>query len=267
MGRKRNKPNYETIPGYTVKQSQYIRGEIGDDDVDSRFFSWFLKAAKELNDEENIERANIGFKKFKKESANASRQRRKALYHGEVYPLKKTIATKYSKKHLQIIDGSIPADKVHRRLIDSICGIAQNRGDTDIYEKFIKIREERILEEHKNILLRLDANKKNYTSGDLTDEYLSRNYLTKWEIEVLLGKRLLKECPTEHLVHIVKVTQENNDDEYFKLALQLLEYKTNPASLYITQDAEEARQLLEMEMGHPLPPLKGKKKKKRLRLK
>ena len=51
MSRKKSKPSIEIIPGYTAKQSQFIRGEVTVDELDGRFFRHFLKNAIAAKDE------------------------------------------------------------------------------------------------------------------------------------------------------------------------------------------------------------------------
>lgn len=69
MSRKRIKPIIETIPGYTEKQSQYLRGEISDSDVNGKFFSWLLKRAVAANDTEVIKYAEKRLAELKEEAA------------------------------------------------------------------------------------------------------------------------------------------------------------------------------------------------------
>ena len=68
MSRRKSKPSVEIIPGYTAKQSQFIRGEITVDELDGRFFRCFLKNAIAANDEYYIETAKNLLEHFKEES-------------------------------------------------------------------------------------------------------------------------------------------------------------------------------------------------------
>ena len=75
MPRRKTKPSVEIIPGYTAKQSQFIRGEITVDELDGRFFRCFLKNAIAANDEYYIETAKNLLEHFKEESKTKNRER------------------------------------------------------------------------------------------------------------------------------------------------------------------------------------------------
>lgn len=49
MSKKRTKPIIDTIPGYTEKQTQYIRGEITDNEVNGQFYRWLLISALNIH--------------------------------------------------------------------------------------------------------------------------------------------------------------------------------------------------------------------------
>ena len=141
MSRKRIKPVYECIPGYTVKQSQFLRGEITVDEIDGHFL-WMLR--DRLKSQGNTEllpdiEALIQLKKQKSEERRKTRV--KAVLNGEDVPLE-AIKKNYSRKEAGIIkgviDGSINPAEIHGNTLRLISAKAKGL----VGKKVVIIKEE-----------------------------------------------------------------------------------------------------------------------------
>lgn len=253
MSRKRIKPIIETIPGYTEKQSQYLRGEISDSDVDGKFFRWLLKRAVNANDTEVIERAEKRLAELKEESAERNRQNSREsmhrLYRGESPVLKPTKRTEYTERHKQIIRNEIDPKTVHGTELTSILKIARVRNDYQIESLIESIITERRENQREALNKRLckmknDSRLLKYKKNDksLTLEELS-----------LLNCELDSDLFTvEDIEHIIDVCKTTNDTENLKLAELTLQYKQNPRLAYVTQDVDEALSIIEKAVGIPI---------------
>lgn len=257
MSRKRVKPIIEIIPGYTAKQSMFIRGELNSDDVDGRFFRRLLSSAKALNDERIIAAANKGILKSKMASEEKKRERSRIrsrkIWAGEDIEWKQPKTNEYTEEQKKVVRGEIPLEKVHGNRLKTIRQKAFNLGDFELSERIDAIMRDRrnsCREERQSRFAKLHS--MSSSLGDLGDGYKKRNYLTAEEKQVLLGGIDLDECSLEHLQHILEVVEKDNNEHYIRLAKQLMNYKLHPECVYITDNHEEALQLIEMILEIPL---------------
>ncbi len=247
MGRKRIKPKVETIPGYTEKQSKFLRGEITVDDIDGKFVHWFLKRAIKANDTELISTLESLRDYFKEETENRRKRKSQAVIKGEEIPVKKANRNYYNPKEKKIIEGvmnsSINPKEVHGNTILTIASIACAIDDEDVYNTFYALYNER---KRKSAERFFTMKAKNYdASGDSPNDYGDRKYLTSWEKRVLECDIDLDLCPLEHLEHIFEVTKETNDERYYPVAELMLEHKKNPLSVITEEDKENSSAILD----------------------
>lgn len=255
MGRKRIKPNIEKIPGYTEKQSQFLRGEVTPDEVDGRFYRLLLKSATAINDTETIALAAdlLAYSKEEamKHNLERIRIRRKKKREGILIEYRQPKTTEYTEHQKKIIRDEIPIENVHANELISIMQKAKLVGDTelvDLVSSIFKERQEDSLEKKENRLLQL---RERYDGkSDFFDS--SRTTLTKNEIDMLQSKVDDSECTLEHLYHIRDVAKLNNDEKNLKLAELFIQYKTHPETVYRTQDKNEAMENIERILGIPI---------------
>ncbi len=254
MSRKKSKPSIEIIPGYTAKQSQFIRGEITVDELDGRFFRYFLKNAIAANDECYIETAKNLLEYFKEEAKiknqERARERGRRIFHGEEIVWKQPKSTEYTERQKKIVRDEIPFEKVHTNELVSLCKKARAVGDEQLADMIYDFILDRRELEHKKKLNALHKNSSPYT--DIGDDFEDRDYLTLWEEGVLRNDIDPEECSTKHLEHILDVVRKSNNETYIKVAERLVAYRHDPSIVYITQDTEEALAIIEKITGLPI---------------
>lgn len=250
-----SKPIIDIIPGYTAKQSQFLRGEITVDEVDGRFFKYLLKNATAINDKENILLAE-GLIKYCKEEAiernrERARQRKHNLLKGIETIWEKPKTTEYTDYQKKIIRDEIPLEKVATK---DLVQIFKKANALENYE-LAGVLEDLILERHsnerKNCFDDLDKlhqrPRKTYT-----DNYQNRHYLTDWERAVLNLEIDSDECSTEHLQHILEVASKTHDERSERIARAMLKYRSQPELVWLHQDTEEALCSIEKVIGLPI---------------
>lgn len=254
MSKRKSKPSIEIIPGYTAKQSQFIRGEITVDELDGRFFRYFLKNAIAAKDEYYIETAKNLIEHFKEETkiknAERARERSQRILRGEEIVWKQPKSTEYTERQKKIARDEIPFEEVHTNELVSLCKKARAVGDeelADMIYDFILDRREVEQEKKLNLLY-----KKASPYTDAGDDFKGRDYLTLWEEGVLRNDIDPEECSTEHLEHILDVVRKGNNETYIKVAERLVAYRHDPSIVYITQDTEEALAIIEKITGLPI---------------
>lgn len=252
MSRKRTKTVIDIIPGYTAKQSQFIRGEIGVDELDGRFFRHFLKNAIAAKDDYLIETAQNLLDFFKEEARERNhmraRERNRRLYNSEEIVWSQPKSTEYTEHQKKIIRDEIPIDSVHTNELVSICKKAKAAGDTELYDMIYEIISERRDESRqKSIVLNKDLKR----LSDKYDDFKNRDYLTPYEEAVLTYEVDRDELSTEHLEHIVEVVRKSGDENKIAMAEQILNYRKNPESIYVTNDVDEAISIYEKIIGLP----------------
>ena len=131
MPRRKTKSSVEIIPGYTAKQSQFIRGEITVDELDGRFFRCFLKNAIAANDEYYIETAKNLLEHFKEEAKvknqERARERGQRILHGKEIVWKQPKSTEYTERQKKIARDEIPFEEVHTNELVSLCKKSKSR--------------------------------------------------------------------------------------------------------------------------------------------
>lgn len=254
MPRRKTKPSVEIIPGYTAKQSQFIRGEITVDELDGRFFRYFLKNAIAANDEYYIETAKNLLEHFKEEakakSLERARERSRCIFHGETIVWKQPKSTEYTERQKKIARDEIPFEEVHTNELVSLCKKARAAGDEQLADMIYDFILDRREAEQEKKLKHLYKKSSPYT--DSGDDFEGRDYLTLWEEGVLRNDIDPEECSTEHLEHILDVVRKGNNETYIKVAERLVVYRHDPSIVYITQDTEEALAIIEKITGIPI---------------
>ncbi len=254
MGRKRIKPVYEVIPGYTKRQSQFLRGEITLDEVDGRFYKGLLKHAVAINDTERIVVAKELLADAKKEVEERNRERARIrgqnIHNGLEIVYRQPKSLEYTERQKMIIRNEIPTEKVHANELIHIMQKAKAVGDielADLVWNIIKERREESIEKSQqsfNLLLERKQKDTAFNEKNL--------HLTKWEINVLQSKVDDRECSIEHLYHIRDVAKLNNDEENLKLAELFIQYRLHPETVYRTQNKDEAMNNIERIIGLPI---------------
>lgn len=255
MGRKRVKPVIETIPGYTEKQSQFLRGEVTPDEVDGRFYRLLLKSATAINDIETIALATdlleYSKEEAKKHNLEKANIRNKKLREGIKIEYRQPKTTGYTEHQKKIIRDEISIEDVHSNELISIMQKAKSVGDMELAElcnAIIKERQEEELQKRKESVYLL---RERYDGkSDFFDS--SRTTLTKNEIDMLQSKVDDFECTLEHLYHIRDVAKLNNDEKNLRLAELFIQYKKHPEMVYRTQDKNEAMENIERILGIPI---------------
>lgn len=255
MGRKRIKPIIETIPGYTEKQSRFLRGEVTPDEVDGRFYRLLLKSATAINDDETIALAAdlLAYSKAetKKRTLERSKIRSRKLTHGIPIEYRQPKTTEYTEHQKKIIRDEIPMDEVHSNELISIMQKAKLVGDIELAELCNTIIKERQEDELEKRMGRVDILRERYDEkSDFFDS--SSTTLSKNEIDMLQSKVDDSECTLEHFYHIRDVAKLNNDEKNLKLAELFIQYKTHPETVYRTQDKNEAMENIERILGIPI---------------
>ena len=256
MSRKRTKPLIETIPGYTEKQSQFLRSEISKDKLDGRFFRYLAIHAEKIGDKEVLKLAQEELEArkadFKERQLDSARKRSKYLLHGEIPPLIKTKSNIYTEKEMNIITGKTPLEKVHTTTISRICSKAQANKDTKVFDEFYAIYIDRIAasaEKHRNHFYSLRMRETD-GSGESKEQYEKRTELTNWEERLLSGNVTTLECSIDHMKHVVKVVSDKNDVEKTRTALMMLDYMEHPDEKVLSCDTkEEALKLIDLVTG------------------
>lgn len=246
MGRKRTKPIIEIIPGYTAKQSQFLKGKITVDEIDGRFLRHLLGHAEKIEDENVIETTKALLEYFKEEKERRRIERSQASIRGTDIPLKKVLSKEYTKKEIAIIDGvmsgSMDAESIHGNILSTIASKANENNDTDIYNFFFELYKERMYEQGRRFWL-MTAGEYD-ASGERSEDYKNRNYLTTWEKRVLECEIDVDLCSIEHLEHICKVAVETNDPVYKNVAMLKLVHKIDPmTACRPKQEAEELNKI------------------------
>lgn len=255
MSRKRVKPIIDIIPGYTAKQSQFLRGEITVDEVDGRFFRHLLNNAIAINDESNILLAKdlIEYCKDEAKENNRQRERRrgKNLRKGIETIWEKPKTTEYTDYQKKIIRDEIPLEKVSTKDLVLIFKKANALGDYEL----VGLLEDLIIERHdKERQNRFDTLKRlsQRERGESPDDYQNRHYLTDWERAVLNLEIDSDECSTEHLQHILEVASKTHDERSERIARAMLKYRLQPELVWLHQDTEEALCSIEKVIGLPI---------------
>jgi len=255
MGRKKAKSVIEKIPGYTEKQSQFLRGEITCDEVDGRFYRFLLKSATAINDEENIKLAKdlLEYSKNETQKHNLERAiiRHKKIMEGIPIEYRQPKTTEYTEHQKKIIRDEIHMEDVHSNELVSIMQKAKSVGDTelaDLVYTIIKERQEAVTEKRLEKFRKFKERDKN--EFNFFDS--SRTTLTKDEVDLLQSKFDDSECSLELLYHIRDVAKMNNDEKNLELAELFIQYKQHPEIVYRTQDKNEAMENIERILGIPI---------------
>lgn len=255
MSRKRIKPIIEVIPGYTAKQSQFLRGEITVDELDGRFFRKLLANAIAINDENNILLAKDLIEYCKEEAKERNRERSRQRTHNLLNGIEtiweKPKTTEYTEYQKKIIRDEIPLENVRTRDLVLIFKKANALGNYELAGVF----EDLILERHNNERQKCydGLNKLHQKrNGTYADNYQERDKLTNWEYAVLNLEIDSDECSTEHLQHILDVATKNNDEKSVRVARAMLKYRLHPELLWLHQDTEKALCSIEATIGLPI---------------
>lgn len=254
MSKRKSKPSIEIIPGYTAKQSQFIRGEITVDELDGRFFRYFLKNAIAAKDEYFIETSKNLIEHFKEEAKiknqERARERSQRILRGEDIVWKQPKSTEYTERQKMIARDEIPFEKVHTNELVSLCKKARAAGDEELADMIYDFILDRREVEHEKKLNLLYKKSSPYT--DSGDDFEGRDYLTLWEEGVLRNDIDPEECSTEHLEHILDVVRKGDNEMYIQIAERLVAYRHDPSIVYITHDTEEALAIIEKITGLPI---------------
>lgn len=253
MARKRIKPIVDVIPGYTAKQSMFLRGEISIDEVDGRFFRFLLERAKANNDKDTIETAqallNYCQEEAKQRNCERARERTRCIYHGEEIAWKQPKSTEYTERQKQIARNEIPLDKLHGNELASLCKKARANGDSELADMIYDLILERREDEKAKRLKHLYDRK---ATVYYDDKFEGRDYLTSWEEAVLNNDADPEECSTKHLEHILDIVKKENNEKYIKTAERMVAYRHDPTVCYITHNTEEALRIIEQVIGLPI---------------
>lgn len=256
MSRKRTKPIIDTIPGYTEKQTKYIRGEITDNEVDGKFYRWLLISATKVNDKEIIEKTEKKIAQLKDEAAEKNRkqtrERMHRIYRGENPILKPAKSTKYTERHKQIIRNEIDPKSVHGTELAAILKIARAIKDYKTENLIDSILSERRENQREALCCRLEQLKKDGASGNKIKYRKNDTGLVAEELALLNSEIDIDEVTEEDIQHIINICKETGDDKNLRIAELKLQYKQNPKSVYITQDVNEALSIIEKAMGIPI---------------
>ncbi len=256
MSKKRTKPIIDTIPGYTEKQTKYLRGEITDNEVNGQFYRWLLISATKINDKEIMEKAEKRIAQLKDEAAEKNRkqarERMHRLYRGEAPVLKTTKSTKYTDRHKQIIRNEIDPKSVHGTELAAILKIARAIEDYKTEALIDSILSERREDQREALHRRLDKLKTDSDSGNTIKYRKNDTCLVAEELALLNSEIDIDEVTEEDIRHIINICKKTGDNENLRIAEMKLQYKQNPKSVYVTQDVNEALLIIEKSMGIPI---------------
>lgn len=251
MSRKRIKPLIEKIPGYTEKQSQFIRGELDRSEVTGRFYRYLLDAARKINDEKIIKIASKELADCKSKAAERNRINTRNRWENRIngtVEYKPCKNTAYTQRHKDIICGKIEIDNVHTNELIAILKRAKHAGDDQLVNSMENIINDRRLNGLANRHRSQNRKRKKYDTH--FNPYSTD--ITEWEYHILHGDIDPDECSLEHLQHILDLAKRDDDTENIELAEQLIQYRMHPESALFTLDPEEALNAIEFMIGLPI---------------
>lgn len=235
MSRKRIKPIYDCIPGYTLKQSQFLRGELSVDEIDGHFLWRLRDQVKSQGNTELLPSIEALIKLKKQEAEKRRKEKMKAILNGEDIPLEQ-VNRNYTRKEAEIIngvmEGSVNPNEIHGNTLRLISAKAKGSGDVKVHDVFYALYNERQSENAKKFARLKQKDKNADESGETPEDYLDRTELTAWEKSVLECKEELSGCALIHLEHICNVIEKNPKyKKYAEVAPAMLKHKKNPMSV------------------------------------
>lgn len=239
---------------YTELQQAIIDGKVDNAKVRGNAISCLLRKAKGLGDEQVVQLAEKIHQIKKQESRIRINERNKKAYHERKktgFAWKPPKSKEYTERQKEIISEKIPLEKALTRELLDISQKAKLVGDLELSERMLSLYYDRKAEsKERNKMFAKERARIILNDGQW--HFSSKGTLNKYELEVLNGEIPLSECSLKHLNHIRSICEKNNDVEHLKIAELLIEYKSNPDSLYIVTNHEDALDIIEKYLTYPL---------------
>ena len=239
---------------YTELQQAIIDGKVDTAKVSGNAISCLLRKAKELGDEKVVQLAEKIHQIKKQESRIRINERSKKAYHERKktgFAWKPPRSKDYTERQKKIVSGEIPLEKALTRELLDISQKAKLGEDIELSERMLSLYYDRKAESaEKKRVREIERSRIIWSNGQ--QHFSCKGVLNKYELEMLDGEIPLSECSLEHLIHIRSICEKNNEVEHLKIAELLIEYKTNPDSLYIVTNHEDALDIIEKYLTYPL---------------
>lgn len=239
---------------YTELQLKIISGEIPLESVNGRIAVQLYKKALANEDVELTEKAQARIVQAKAETSkrNIERTTRNiALRRKGVYQWAQPKTSNYTDYQKLVVRGEIPLAQVLTKDLITIYQKAVLNDDNVLSEnifELISYRREKWLSRDR---LRNRYSKKLCSIGDFEDFDIN-NPLSKWDQAILKGFLNFDDFTEKDLVRIIKILENNGNDEELKTARQLLLYKQDISVVYVTKDHWQAVDLIEELLQLPI---------------
>ncbi len=245
---------------YTEKQLKVINGEMPIESMTGQGLYHFYKKAIANNDEKLAikikKQQEILKEELRQRESQRSTMRTKKITHNEPIVWKQPKSNEYTEHQKQIVRGEIPYEQANTKELISIHMKAHNIGDYELSERILALiivrRAQSITKRKSNheTYNRLRKKIKSPSSSCNNDD--KHDCLSLVEQGILQGIITIDECLESHLLHIIKISKKNKDEETLSLAEKLLLYKQHPETVYVVQDHKEAIDLLEELLQLPI---------------
>ena len=229
-----------------------ISGEIPLETVDGRVVTWLYKKALDNGDLELAEKARIRKEQAKLEAKKRNIERTikaRTLRKKGMYQWKQPKSPNYTEYQKQVISGEIPLDKVKSKDLTNIYQKAKLNSDNVLAEtifELINYKHEEWRKKEKRHYCRY------YNSIENFDNHDRNSPLPKWEQAILQGIIDFENYDKNDLVKLISDLENIGDEENLKIARQLLSYKQDMSILYVTNDHQEAIDMIEELLQLPI---------------
>lgn len=239
---------------YTILQQAIIDGTVDVANVRGNVISCLLRKAKGLGDKQVVQFAEKLHHIKKQEARIRINERSNKSYHERKktgFYWKPPKSKEYTERQKKIVNGEIPLEKALTRELLDISQKAKLVGNLELSEHMLSLYYDRKAEsKERNRMFAKERARIILNDGQW--HFSSKGTLNKYELEMLNGEIPLSEYTLKHLNHIRSICEKNNDVEHLKIAELLIEYKTNPDSLYIVTNHEDALDIIEKHLTYPL---------------
>ncbi len=244
---------------YTDKQLEIITGKIPLETIGTKTAIALYKKAIKNNDIVLAEKAQTRIITSKKETLERNRLRARTRHRliraqgiNEWHEWKQPKSNEYTEHQRQIVRGEIQLDDVHTNELIHIQMKAQNNQDFELAERMMDIILARRIAAREKKLIRDREYERTGIRYNFAWDRANSEGLTKLQFGLFNGYIRIDECPENILIDMINELSAQENEKRLAIAKQLLQYKQDPRSIYITQVHWEAIDMIEDMVQIPI---------------